>query len=728
MLPLDFSLYRRSVLSTAILAATASWQPLVHASEDENTVENAEASVTLDAVTVSASDDNSYSSNQLTTGTGLGLSAHETPQSVTVITAQRIEDQDLRTITDVVNNTVGISSQVSDSARSRFSARGFEINNIQVDGVPVAWSGGAEAGETQSSTALYERVEVVRGATGLLSGTGNPSASINLVRKHADSKELKGDVSLSAGRWDRYKGSVDVGRGLNSSGSVRGRVVASYEDGDSYVDFAGNTQSLFYGVVDADLTDSTVLSIGASYQDNDPTASTWGGLPAWYSDGSHADWNRSKTTAAKWTSWASTNEAYFANLTHRFADVWEMKLNASHTENSAEMRLLYLFGQPDEVTGLGLGASPGRYDLDRKQDDISLQLTGSFSWLNREHDLVFGITHSEQNQKYYSYGRSDPAAVGDFNQWDGNYPQPTWTTRDLKDDFDITQTGYYAASRLSLTESLKVILGGRIADWERKGLSWGEEQSYGDDGVFIPYAGVLYDVAENHTIYTSYTEIFQPQNAQDRNGSYLDPLTGKSYELGLKSAFFSGALHTTATIFRVEQDNLAQPDTGHFIPGTEPPVEASIAKEGTSSEGYELEVVGQPMPDWNISFGYTQFTAEDADGEDVNTQQPRELLKLFTTYYAPGNIEKLTLGGGINWQGSNYTETTNPISGEPDRLKQKAYSLVNVMARYDITQQLSTQLNVDNLLDETYYSQIGFFNQLAYGEPRNINVGIKYQF
>ncbi len=667
-----------------------------------------------------------YTTDQLNTGTGLGLSAQETPQSVSVITQQRIEDQDMRSLTDVVINATGVSAKEFDSSRHGFAARGFDIDNYQIDGVPITWDAGWSAGETQTDTSLYERVEVVRGATGLLTGAGNPSASINLVRKHADSKEFTGSVSLGVSRWNTYNATTDLSTPLNHDGSVRGRIVASYEDGESYVDFAEEKKQVFYAVLDADLTERTLLSIGASYQDNDPTASRWGGLPTWFSDGTRTDWDRSKTTAAKWSSWASTNKSYFVNLSHKFAQDWEIKLSANHFENVGDLHLLFLFGQLDRTTGLGLNPFPARYDSTREQNNIDLQLTGYFNWLGREHELILGASNSKQEHVTYSYASTGVASVGNFYNWDGSYPEPIWGARTKGIDVTTEQKGFYAATRLSLTEKLKVILGGRITDWEEVGTSNGTAVNYGDN-VFTPYAGGLYDLNDMHTVYASYTEIFQPQNNQDRNGAFLDPITGKSYELGLKSAYLSGKLNTTATIFRIEQDNLAQLDPdGVFVPGTTSA--AYVAAKGAVSEGYEFEVIGNITPRWDISFSFTKFEAEDASGQDVNTDHPRKLLKLFTTYNLPGDWNKLTVGGGVNWEGNNYVDTTNPVTSQPERLEQKAYSLVNLMARYDIDEQLSAQLNIDNLFDEKYFSQIGFFNQYAYGEPRNISLKVKYQF
>ncbi|MCH1921052.1 TonB-dependent siderophore receptor [Shewanella sp. A3A] len=662
--------------------------------------------------------------DQLDTATGLGLTLKETPQSVSIMTEQQIIDLGLGSLTDVVNSAAGVSSRAYDSSRNSFSSRGFSIDNYQIDGVPVQWDGGSSAGETQTDTALYERVEIVRGATGLLTGAGQPSASINLVRKHADSQVLSGYASVSASRWDTYRGEVDVSNALNESGSVRGRTVLVYEDGDSYVDYAGNKKSVIYGVVDADITDNTLLRVGASYQDNDPTASQWGGLPIFYSDGSRTDWQRSDTVGAKWTYWATKHKTYFVNLEHQFNQDWQARFNYNRTESSSAMKLLYLAGSPDRDTGLGMTTSPAHYDNERVQDDFGVRLTGKYSLFGRQHELVLGANHSKQDFDYFTYSPLSRPAVGNFFEWDGNIAEPEWSPRAPMQRLTTEQTGYYAATRLSLTDDFKVIAGARVADWERKDLL--NETSFGKDGVVVPYAGALYDLSENYTLYASYTEIFQPQDNLDVDGNYLDPLTGINYEAGVKSQFLDDALHLTLTVFRTEQENFAV-QVLDFVPTDEQMV-AFRAADGVTSKGFEVEVVGDITDNWKISANYTQFdaTEENADGASntVNTRFPSKLFRLFTVY----NWQDFSVGGGVNWEGESYTIVNNAGTQSREKVGQGAYALVNLMARYDITPQLSAQLNIDNLFDKTYYSQIGFYTQLAYAEPRNATLTLRYKF
>lgn len=259
-------------------------------------------SVTLAPVQVSAAGigmntegTNSYTTGSMNTATRLGLSIRETPQSVSVITRQMIDDMGLESLTDVVNTVTGVTAKSFDSSRSGFSARGFDIDNYQIDGVPTTWTAGWAAGESQMDTVIYDRIEVVRGASGLISGAGNPSAAINLVRKKADNKEFTGHASVSTGSWDRYQGTVDISTPLNEAGTVRGRVVGSYLDERSFIDLLENEKTVFYGTLAADLTDNTLMNVGISQQQNKPTGSTWGGLPTWFSDGGRTDWSRSKT-------------------------------------------------------------------------------------------------------------------------------------------------------------------------------------------------------------------------------------------------------------------------------------------------------------------------------------------------------------------------------------------------------------------------------------------------
>lgn len=668
----------------------------------------------------------SYTTGKARTSTPLSLSLRDTPQSVSVVTRQRIEDQAFLTITDVVNNVTGVSVNQYETHRGQFSARGFDINALMVDGVPTTWEQGWSSGEIMTSLAMYDRVEVVRGATGLTTGSGEPSAAINLVRKRASSKELSGTVEAGIGSWNERRLMADVSAPVNEAKTLRTRLVAEYVDRDSWVDNMKNEHQTLFATFEADLTPDTLLSGGFSRQENSPRGSMWGGLPVWYSDGTRAHWDRSKTTAADWTRWDSVYENYFAALEHRFANDWKVKATYNHGDRTADSYLLYLFGSPDRVTGLGMFTWPGSYKVHSRHEDIGLQASGPFSLFGRTHELAVGYVHSTQKLKADSRTAAGGMAP-DFNNWDGSYPEPVWGPLSYYEKATTKQEAVYGAARLSLADPLKLIVGARLTNYEKSA----DEAS--TNPVFIsfksqltPYAGLIYDLNESYSLYASYTDIFQPQQRRDINGKYLDPILGKSMEAGVKGEFLGGRLNGSFAMFRIKQDNLAQ-STGVNIPGTVPPETAYRASEGATSEGFEIEFAGELTPGWNASAGYTRFRATDANGADVNSIYPRQLLRLFTTYRLPGALSALTVGGGVNWQGKTYTYATNPL-GVLDKIEQKPYSLVNLMARYDITRQLSAQLNVNNVFDKTYYGMFDAYDQMTYGAPRSATLSMRYKF
>ena len=192
----------------------------------------------------SSSQDTDYSVKTTTTGTKLLLVPRDIPQSVSVISQQRMADQNLQSLGQVLTNTTGVTAQVQDSDRTVFYSRGFFVSNYAYDDLPTSISEVWNFGDTAADTAIYDRIEVVRGATGLMSGTGNPAAYVNMVRKHADSNEFKGNVSASYGSWDKQRYVLDLQAPLVESGNVRGSFVFLdvHQARSSYYGLSGQRQ------------------------------------------------------------------------------------------------------------------------------------------------------------------------------------------------------------------------------------------------------------------------------------------------------------------------------------------------------------------------------------------------------------------------------------------------------------------------------------------------------
>lgn len=660
--------------------------------------------------------------------TGLSLTPKETPQSLSIITREQIQDQAAARVTEVLAYTTGVSVKAVDRGRNGLSARGFEITNFQLDGVPFETG---NIGLEETSTAIYERVEVVRGATGLMQGAGEPSASINLVRKHANARELSGELTLEAGSWKRFSGTADVSAPLTRDGAVRGRFVAEVYDEEGFIDLEANKGFTLYGVIDADLGDRTRLSVGVSHQRDERSGTLWGQLPYWYSNGVRTDWPRSQTSAAKWNQWDTTEQAAFITLEHSLNDRWSIRGDAAYHRQKEDSKLLWMWGDLDEQTGIGMSAWPYWYKTAPKQWNLNLTVKGTYDLFGREHELVLGAMY---NRLSTGWTNQDPVSVvpdsGDFRLWDGSYPEPTWGPRYDMSGLGTTKQGaVYGATRLQLADRLKLIAGARLSYWKRDE----ELATYTpvpftlkQTNVVTPYVGLIYDFTPNLSAYASYTSIFDPQTYKDRTGKYLDPLEGDNYEAGLKADFMDGRLRASTAIFRVEQNNFPVVDDGFFVPGTIDP--AYRAAQGTVSKGYEVEVQGQVTDGWDVSMGWSQFTAKDADGVNVQAHHPRRVFRLSTKYELPGALERVSVGGSLRWESRPPQTGVNPGTGKTEPVGQPAYVLVNLMGQYKVTDRTTVQLNVDNVFDKTYYSNNVWFAGFVYGEPRRARVTLRHAF
>lgn len=699
----------------------------------------AEGAMTLDAVTVEGATQSgnrfdpgrsegsgAYVTKSTNTATKLDLSAKETPQSVTVITRQRMDDAGLSSINEVMESTTGITVANYDSDRHVFLSRGFEVDNIKYDGVSAPYDGTYQYGMSQTDMALYDRVEVVRGATGLMSGAGNPSAVVNMIRKRP-LKESMASATATVGSWNDVRGEADVSTPLTADGRVRARMVAVTEDKDSYLDRYHSERRVAYGIVEADLTPDTLLTVGADFQDNKPTASSWGGFPLFYSNGARTDFDVSENPAADWSSWEQYSQTSFVTLDHQFANKWKTKLAYTLLRNGYDATLGSAGGGSlNQNDGSGMELWVGKYEADKVTHSIEATLSGPFQALGREHEMVGGVTGSwgKAEGPQYSYSGYD-ASVGNYYTWDGKAGMPAFT-RSGSIEGKTDQIAGYGAARLRPTDQLSLVAGTRLSSWKTSTTNYDTSGAitssvgYSHHGIVTPYAGAVYDLTPTMSVYASYTDIFKPQDARDRSGAYLDPITGASYETGVKGEFLEKRLNASAALFRITQDNLAKTDPSGFVlpDGTT----ASVAVKGTTTKGFEVEFSGEAAEGWNIYGGFTRQISQDGDGTRTSTTEPQSMLRLFTTYRLPGDWNRLTIGGGVNWQSGMYADINNV------RVTQEAYAVVNLMARYEITDSVTAAMNINNLFDERYLDNIGFYNTGYYGAPLNAKFSVKATF
>ncbi|EZP68086.1 TonB-dependent siderophore receptor [Pseudomonas sp. RIT357] len=660
----------------------------------------------------------SYTTGAMKTATKLPLTLRETPQAVTVITRQRMDDQAMTSINDVVNATPGLFLNYSNGpGRQSYTSRGFDIDNLMYDGIPSGYNGVSVG--AQPNLAMFDRVEVVRGATGLVTGAGNPSAAINLIRKRP-LDEQKVTLTGAAGSWDDYRGELDASSPLNDSGTWRGRVVTSYRDANSFIDNAEEYHGLFYAVTEADLGEDTTLTLGYSNQ-KDKTNYFWGSAMIGQ-DGHHLDLPRSYNPGTDWENKDQEINTVFAELRQQLANDWKLQVNANYAEQKALFSGSY---QSRWAADKSLARTVYQAAYDENQAGVDAFVSGPFQAFGRTHELVVGASrriYDMTSHDYSPYDTNWPITAGkpDFVH--------TTDTREI-----TTQDGFYLTTRLSLADPLKLILGGRL-DWYDYDAHGSNSGDYKVTRNLTRYAGLIYELDDHHSVYVSYSDIFTPQTAKDSSATPVKPIVGKNYEVGVKGEYLGGALNASVALFRVDQENRATKVTVQNCPQTE----CYEASGEIRSQGIDFELQGALTENWQVGGGYTYARThtikDEANPQLVNkqydTDTPEHLFKLTTRYNLQGALEKFRVGGNISWQSRMYNDV-KLADGSTYRLQQGAYAVTDLMAGYRVNDNLDLQLNANNIFDRSYYSTIANsvdYGGDSYGTPRNMMLTAKYTF
>lgn len=682
----------------------------------------------LGATTVSANQlgtvtegSGSYTPGTIATATRLVLTPRETPQSISVVTRQVMDDFGLNAIDDVMRHTPSITVSTYDSERTNYYSRGFSIQNFQYDGIPTTRNAAYSAGQTLTDMAIYDRVEVLKGATGLLTGAGGPGGTINLIRKKPTT-QFKGHIDLGAGSWDNYRSEIDLSGPLSETGNVRGRAVAAYQDKHSFMEHYQRKTGVYYGILEFDLSPDTLLSVGADYQNNDPKGSGWSGSrPIYDSSGNPLDLPRAYNNGARWSRWEQYTRTLFATLEHSFDNGWIAKGQLNHQLNGYNAPLGSI--NPETTTTGSIYAN--KFTGNTTSDTLDAYVSGPFDLLGREHQIVLGMNASRsrwQGKDYFNPTYFDNSY--ELYQWDGDSREPDWGEAGYNNDEITRQTGTYITGRFSLADDLSLLLGTRIANYQVTGTS-----DTKDTGKVIPYAGLIYDLNDHFSAYASYTAIYLPQTAyRDSSNKMLEPNEGTNYEIGLKGEFFDGRLNSSLAYFEVHEENRAE--ANHFYNGNPTNPEIGYAYKGITSKtkGVEAEISGELAPGWQLQAGYTHKVSRDQNGQKVSTWEPEDQLSFYTSYKLGGSLDKLTLGGGARWQGEGWQVLNNRVKKTEEKFAQDPYWLVDLMARYQISENVSATLNVNNLFDKKYFTNIGFYNSSYYGDPRNLMVSTRWNF
>lgn len=646
--------------------------------------------------------------------TGLPMEIKETPQTISTLEQREMADFDLSGSNEALGLATGINVDQWETNRATFNARGFDIQLTQIDGLGMTNAWGTVVG--REDTFLFDRIELIRGANGLLTGVGNASGTINYVRKRP--KNTDGALfSATVGSYGRKRVAADVNKVLTEDGTWAARLVVAHEDKDSHLRALHDQRTSVYGVIDGQIGTDGMLTVGLTAIDNKQDSPMWGSLTMRRADGSQAEYDTSASTSQDWTYWNTKSKSAFVEYTHRLSPDWEAKATYTYRHGNESTKLLYAYSTTGVLNNdnTGLVGWPYRSDGSSDNSVLDVNLNGEFTALGRRHSLLVGASHSKQKTAVDTYAALTHMldALPAFPYGGNVYTEPTWGTRQPSTRGEQDLTRLYAASRITLTDTVKAIAGLNAVHLARSGASiYGSVATntvYPDTQKVSPYAGLTVDITRDVMAYASTSSIFQNQDQTAYNGEYLAPMKGVNTEVGLKTEWLDRRMLSTFAVFTAKQNGLA----------TYAGINASgnywYEPKNVKSRGFEFETTGRINTHAKATLGYTHLRLTGPDGGDIYEWIPRNTVN-FRVDSALPMLPALRLGAGGRWQ-SRVSKDGGAQQG--------AYLVANAFAAYEVSPATTVRLNINNLFDKKYLGGLAW--GAIYGAPRNAALTLEYK-
>ena len=700
-----------SLLAVGLFAA-------LHAHAQTSEAPDSQSATDLDRVLVVGQRANRVSNG----ATNLDLDIKETPQSISVISKEQMAQFGADSLDDALRLATGIQVEQTSTNQTQYLARGVEIENTQIDGVglPNGWGVVTNAMDSFG----FEKLEVIRGANGLLTGVGNAAGTINYVRKRPTNEE-QGQVGITFGSDNRRRIQADYSTPFNEDSTWAGRVVLAREESDSYLRDFESDRSYLYGVIDGQVGENGTLAFGYSWQKADTSGNMWGALSFIDTNGNQLEWDRSASTTQDWTYWNSTTHAGFVEYTHRLSDSWQVKASYNYRVYDHDSKLFMgysLFGM-DPVTGEGLYGWAYKSPYETKAHLGDITLNGRFELFGQEQEAMFGVStaRSEGTDWYNPTDTTGPqfGALPGFPYAGNAIAEPVWGDRSVYTTLNQRLTRVFGATRLAFTDRFKTILGFNWAEYQRDSVDNTGATSDITDRNFAPSAGVTFDFSDRITGYANDSYIYQPQDAVDYDRIYIDPSKGTNYEIGIKAEWLDRRLLTTLAWCSAKQDGLATYVGTRFLEGYAYGYSRPV---DIDSQGFEFEASGKLTDNTDLLFGYTHLTMDGEDGSDTYRWVPRNTANLLLSTRLSG-FPALSFGAGGRWQ-SEVSNFESYVVSAP--VRQNSYTLLNAFVAWDITPDLTLRANVSNITDKKYIQSL--YSVSYYGPPRQYALSLNWRF
>ncbi|WP_313054373.1 TonB-dependent siderophore receptor [Pseudomonas lopnurensis] len=670
-----------------------------------------------------------YNATHSSAATKTSMPLLETPQTVSVVTRQQMNDQGSLTVAQALRYTPGVMSSPY-GATSRYdyvAMRGFSdgsVDNLYLDGLKVMGDSGTYS-TMQIDPYLLERIDVLKGPSSVLYGRSLPGGLVAMTTKQPTDETYR-QVQATVGSNNQRGIGVDLGGPLDEEKHLSYRLVGLADKGDTQYDHVESERYALAPSLRIAFSEDSALTLQA-YLQHDPESGYHGGLPAegtlyrrngrYLSDGffegepGHEKFER-------------TQQMLGYQFEHRFDDVWSMRQNFRYLDSKVESEQVYSLGWAGNSSEL-LRAYTGA-DERLHSWIIDNMLQAEFDTGAARHTLLTGVDYQRAKAKVTYYG----GTVDNLDAFDPVYGTPVVVGGPFGQTRRLEQTGLYMQDLIEL-DRWRFSLGVR-QDWvETEVATEGVSAPSGkDSSQLTTRAGVLYLFDNGVAPYLSYSESFNPNSTSDANGDPLAATEGTQWELGVKYQPVGTDDLYTASLFHIEQENLASklPNEDFFRP-----------IGAVRSQGLELEARLQVTDSLRLLGSYTftdieysksVFSAVDDTLDNKGntpTQSVRHMASIWADYRFIGDsLEGLSTGAGIRYVGKSWADAENTQ-------RVPSYTLFDASIGYDFARVgldgVGVRLNANNLTDKRYVAGCGSSLNYCYlGEERNITATVSYEF
>ena len=706
---------RRTLISICVLQAFSpfAWAEQVPA---ENT------SIELQATNVTATADlesaqgpvQGYHATRSASATRTDTAIHETPQSISVVSKDVVEDLGATRLQDALDYAggVGRANNFGGQGLTTFTVRGFTTGEFYRNGFPIN-----RGYPNMPDANTIERLEVLRGPATMLYGRGDPGGTFNVVSKQPLAERT---VTLGSQLNDQgmKRGTLDASGPLDEEGRLAYRLNVVGEGGDTFRDHVETERYGVTPVITWQATDDTKVTFEGDFMRNNHPL-----------DRGLTRFPNQRGTPSRDTFWGDKDAGKLHNdnnmaqlrFEHALSDNWTLGGGFQWLDGS-------LKGNAIEANGPGSLGADGRTlqrnfnyrKLEWTDKDYQLNLTGHFSTGGFDHTLLTGIEYEDYDYKSIIQRSSAAAGTYPIDIFNPVYGQarPALTRTPTHDKENLKTYAAFVQDQVALTERLKVLAGARFERFEHDYQNYVGKSWQAADNAVTPRVGVIYDLTDTVAVYADAARSFKPNTGASREGGGFAPEKGKSYEMGIKWEALDRQLSVDAAIYQIEKKNVLTTD----------PVDNtfSVAAGQVRSRGFDLNVAGNLTPEWRVIGGYAYVDAEVTRDNTLRSGTrlmniPRNSFSLLNVYeFQDGALKGLGLGAGGKYVDQRAGQTANTA------FSMDAYTVVDLLGYYKVNERVRLNLDVKNLFNREY-EEGAFGNIYAYpGAPRTVQVGIAY--